>query len=266
MRNVLVLIHEDDGQEARLQAALSVTRSINGHLNCLDVFTVPVIVADPWTGYSDTTLIKTASETSLTNRTKIQDRLSREDVAWTMLETTGDPAIELRDAAELADLIVVSSHGGTESMVTERAIVGNVVTKSRRPVLAVPPQAKPVDVAGHVLVAWDGSPSANEALRAAAPLLALSEGVTLLVINGSDGPFSAETAATYLCRHGVEPRILEQTTEGPVADAILEQARESEASYIVMGAFGHGRVIESLFGGVTRSVLAKSPVPVLMAH
>jgi len=266
MRNVLVLVHEDQGQEARLQASLSVTRAIDGHLTCLDVFVIPVVISDPWTGYTDTTLIHTASVDDVSNRTRIEVRLAQEDVPWTMLSAAGDPALELRDAAKLADLIVVTSHGTSESMVAERQIVGHVVTHSRRPLLAVPPDCKSFDATGRALVAWDGSRAANEALRAAVPILALAAEVTILIVNETDGPFSAEEAASYVARHGVEPRIIERTTREPVADAILQQARVGEADYIVMGAFGHGRAVEAVFGGVTRTVLARSPIPLLLAH
>jgi nucleotide-binding universal stress UspA family protein len=86
------------------------------------------------------------------------------------------------------------------------------------------------------------------------------------VVNDEDGPCSMEDAASYLSRHGIAARVIETTTRDPVADVILEQARIGEAGYIVMGAFGHSRAVEAVFGGVTRSVLAASPVPVLLAH
>jgi hypothetical protein len=35
MKNVLLLVHDDLGQEARLQAALDIVRAIGGHLHCL---------------------------------------------------------------------------------------------------------------------------------------------------------------------------------------------------------------------------------------
>jgi hypothetical protein len=37
MKNVLLLVHDDPGQEARVQAALDVVRAIEGHLICLGV-------------------------------------------------------------------------------------------------------------------------------------------------------------------------------------------------------------------------------------
>jgi nucleotide-binding universal stress UspA family protein len=266
MRNVLVLVHEDDGQESRMQAALAVTRAVSGHLSCLDVFMVPVIMADPWTGYADTTVIKDAMEDDAAHRTKIEQKLAKEDVAWTMLKVTGDPADALREAAELADLIVVTSHGSPDSVLGERAIVGAVVTKTGRPVLAVPPGYNSFDVTGRALIAWDGSHEANQAIRAATPLLALAEEVTVLIVNEAQGEFSAEEAGTYLSRHGIVPRIIARDTADPIAKTILEQARLGDASYIVMGAFGSSRMVEAVFGGVTRSIITESPIPVLLAH
>ncbi len=266
MRDVLVLIHEDAGQESRLQAALSVTRALNGHLTCLDVFVIPLIAADPWTGYTDATVVQTASSDDVTNRALIEKRLGREDVAWTMLNITGDPAEELRMASELADLVVVTSHGTPRSVVVDRAIVGRVVTKANRPVLAVPPECTRFNVSGRALVAWDGSHSANEAVRAAAPLLALAQDVTIFTVNETDGPFPAEDVALYLSRHGVEPRVTTRNTGDPVATTIMEESRVSGADYIVMGAFGHSRAREALFGGVTRTLLENSEIPLLLAH
>ena len=36
MKNILLLVHDDHGQEARLQAALDITRAVEGHLTCVD--------------------------------------------------------------------------------------------------------------------------------------------------------------------------------------------------------------------------------------
>jgi nucleotide-binding universal stress UspA family protein len=35
---------------------------------------------------------------------------------------------------------------------------------------------------------------------------------------------------------------------------------------LVMGAYGHSRLREMVLGGVTQSVIAKSKIPVFMAH
>lgn len=266
MRNILVLVHDDEGQESRLQAALAVTRAVSGHLNCLDVFTMPPILSDPWTGYSSMGVMEDAIERDSDNLARIEKRLALEDVSWTMIKVTGDPAAELRSASDLADLIVVTSHGEKHSVVHERALVGSVVMKAGRPVLAVPPEYNRLDVTGSALVAWDGSREADTALRAATSLLTLASEVVILVVNPVAGGLAAEDAATYLSRHGVTSAVVEQNTDYRIADIILAEAEKVEAAYIVMGAFGRGRAVEAVFGGVTRTLLIESDVPLLLAH
>src|SRR3546814_6207693 len=68
-----------------------------------------------------------------------------------------------------------------------RWIISSVVTESGKPVLAVPPATKKLDVTGEALVAWNGSPPVAETLRAAVPLLSLAAGVQILQIGEAEG-------------------------------------------------------------------------------
>ena len=68
MKNILLLVHEDNGQEARLQAALDVTRALKGHLNCLDVVIMPVVVGYDWGGYGTAMLLEQEQMTEDLNR------------------------------------------------------------------------------------------------------------------------------------------------------------------------------------------------------
>ena len=74
MKNVLVLIHDDDGQEARLQTALDLTRALDGHLTCVDVADL-VIMGDRTVGGALVVLDTRAEEA--VNRTRILDRQGR---------------------------------------------------------------------------------------------------------------------------------------------------------------------------------------------
>ena len=50
-----------------------------------------------------------------------------------------------------------------------------------------------------------------------------------------------------------------------VAAALLAAARDAGA-LLVMGGYGHSRVREWIFGGVTEQLLGAAEVPVLIAH
>lgn len=46
MKNVLLLVHEDNGQEARFQAEMDVTRALEGHLTCLEIIPFAPVPGD----------------------------------------------------------------------------------------------------------------------------------------------------------------------------------------------------------------------------
>ncbi len=48
--------------------------------------------------------------------------------------------------------------------------------------------------------------------------------------------------------------------------ALLREATSIGADLLVMGAYGHSRTRERVFGGATRHVLRHARVPVLMEH
>ncbi|AKH43690.1 nucleotide-binding universal stress UspA family protein [Altererythrobacter atlanticus] len=266
MKNVLVLIHDDAGQEARLQVALDLVRGLKGHLNCIDIVVPPMIVSDYYSGAGEAMVLDYARKHEATNRKTIETRLAQEDVPWDMVTATGFPVDEIRGASELADIIVVTSRSDDEDPLDARRIAGELAVKGERPLLAVPPTAKSFNPRGHALVAWDGSSEANKALRESLPMLQIAETVTLLEVNQPDGEFAVEDAASYLSRHDVHPRIVQKSTEGTIAETLLERASDGGSDYVVMGAYGHSRTVEAIFGGVTVSMLERSEIPLFLAH
>jgi nucleotide-binding universal stress UspA family protein len=71
---------------------------------------------------------------------------------------------------------------------------------------------------------------------------------------------------TYLSRHGAKARVKQVAASGGIADTILDQVAEEKADLLVMGGYGHSRVREMMFGGVTRSILETAPSPILVSH
>jgi len=266
MKNVLLLIHQDEGQEARLQVALDLTRALSGHLTCITAMPPALVLADFGAGYAGAAVMTELREQEAHDLAALKARLLREGVPFDAEQATGDPARRLRDAPGLADIIVVSSRAGKHDSADARRIAAELAVRSGRPVMAVPPTATGVDVAGRVLVAWNGSDEANEALRAAIPLLQHAATVTLLGINLPVGALSIEEAASYLSRHGISVDVVEQTSNLRVSDVILAEARRIRPAYIVMGAFGIGRTLDKLLGGVSGSLLKASECPLFLTH
>lgn len=267
MKTVLMLVHDDAGQEARFQAALDVTRAIRGHLKCLDVSVMPVLIGDFYSGAGEAMLLADEREREGENRTAIEARLAKEDVPWDWTDVTGQLAPELQAAADFADLIVVNRQLDDFPLPDMRSIAGDVILRSGKPILAVPEDTRGIDLLGRALVGWDGSACASAALRAAVPLLKMAANVTLLEIVEDGKASCAEDAAEFLSRHDIHPRILRRHPLTRKADAvILDEIGVERADYLVMGGFSHLRFTEALFGGVTRTMLTRSPVPVFLAH
>jgi nucleotide-binding universal stress UspA family protein len=124
-----------------------------------------------------------------------------------------------------------------------------------------------LNLCGRALVCWDGSACASAAVRAAVPLLKLAQTVILLEIEEDGRDKTAEDAAEYLSRNDIHAIIRRRhPLTMKHADVILDEIKQERADYVVMGGFSHLRFVEALFGGVTRALLSKSPVPLFMAH
>jgi nucleotide-binding universal stress UspA family protein len=196
----------------------------------------------------------------------VQARLEVEDVPWDWADATGDIAPLLEAQSALADIIVLNTALADHQPPDMRGTGSEVVMRSGKPILAVPEATRGIDMGGHALVAWNGSSAIARTLRAAAPLLALASGVAIVQI-GAPGAAPIEEAATYLSRHRIHARVERRDgTRDGFADALLDLCKDRHPSYCVIGAYGHSRARESLFGGVTRRMLAESPVPLILGR
>ena len=267
MKTILMLVHDDAGQEARFQVALDVTRALEGHLKCLDVSVMPVLVGDFYSGAGEAMLLADEREREGENRTTLEARLATEGLPWDWTDVTGQLAPELEAASAFADLIVVNRALDDFPLPNMRGVAGDILLRSGKPILAVPQDVRGIDLFGHALICWDGSACASAALRAAVPLLKLAGSVTLLEVVEDGKPSTAEDAAEFLSRHDVHPQIHRRHPLTREADkVILDEIGFVGADYVVMGGFSHLRFTEALFGGVTRTMLSHAPVPLFLAH
>jgi nucleotide-binding universal stress UspA family protein len=93
--------------------------------------------------------------------------------------------------------------------------------------------------------------------------------VTVLLVNPEEEADidGADNLVVHLARHGLNAKKLVVREDIlAVSDTILAQVAALGADLLVMGAYGHSRLRETILGGVTRDVLRDMNVPVLMAH
>lgn len=266
MKTVLLLVHDDAGQEARLQAALDLTRALDGHLTCVDV-TPTVDFAGDIGGAAQAMVLEAERKVEAANRVATETRLIHEGVAWDWIDVSGDFTACLLREAGLADLIVVNCKRDGLLVVEPRGIVSSVISRARSPVVAIPDNVRSFDVMGPALVAWDGSAPIMATLRASVPLLKLASTVRLFCAEDGAKGAPPQAAAAYLSRQGVHADIEVAPARGARPDGlILEACAAFGARYCVMGAYGHGRWAEDIFGGVTRRMLEAEQLPLVMGR
>lgn len=267
MKNILLLAHEDLGQEARLQAALDLARALGGHLTCIDVSPLPVLAGEFYSAASQAFLLADTARRDAANREFIEARLAHENVCWDWKHVAGDLASSVARSSSLADLIVVNP-GIDEPLFSDmRSLASSILVRSRTLLAAIPDDCEGFDAAGRALIAWNGTPEVAAAMRAAMPLLKLASSVQLFEVDDGSLEICAREAATYLSRHGIHPTIRRMRSHGgSIAKIIIDGCEVLGASYCLMGSYGGSRLMEAMFGGVTRDMLSESPIPLILGH
>jgi nucleotide-binding universal stress UspA family protein len=270
MKSVLLYANDDAGLDARLQAALDAVRLFDGHLTCLQVTPFDAfIMGDPFGGvYALPTVLNEIREAEDEHRAKLEERLTREGIAWDWLRYDGSPAQYIVERSRLSDLIVLTlpARAGQVDEVPS-GVLGDVAIHARAPLLAVPQDSRGCDLSGSAFLAWNGSLEASHALRLALPILRRASAIHIVTVSDDDVDFPATDACEYLARHGLRTELHDWKREGrSTADTLLDAAALLKANYILMGAYGHSRIREAVLGGVTRAMLRRSPVPLLLGH
>ena len=270
MKSILVYANEDGGFGARLQTALDLARAFGAHLTFLQVTPYDsFIMGDPFGGiYALPIVVEEIRKAEEAHRNRIEEKLRRESVPWSWENYEGSPAHVVLERASLADLIVVSlTPPGDERSDAPLSLAADVAVHARSAVLAVPPEQKGFDCAGHAAVAWNGSPEGAHALRLALPLLEKASAVHVVTVSDDARGYPPTEACHYLARHGIGAQLHSWPLDGgSTADAIRAAAATLGAAYVVMGCYGHSRLREAVLGGVTREMLRESGLPLLIAH
>jgi nucleotide-binding universal stress UspA family protein len=188
-------------------------------------------------------------------------------VAWR--SSLENPTEFLVRQARAADLLVIGrdrASGGEEDSVDP----ATVLLKAGRPVLTVPPSVASLSVR-RVVVGWKDTREARRAVRDAIPLLTRASEVVVAEIyednDQSDAHRNIEDVADYLSRHRVivTAKIATRATT-TAGRELVRVAKDEGADLIVTGAYGHSRLGEWVFGGVTRELMRSAPVCCLFAH
>ncbi len=168
-----------------------------------------------------------------------------------------------------ADLVIVARECASEGFLVPLD-VGGTILRLGRPVLAVPNGIDSLQ-ARRIVVAWKDVREARRALRDALPFLQEADDVLIAEVSEQGEEAEAQKrldgVINYLRVHKVTVGAkVYLRTKSTIASELLRFASDERADLLVAGAYGHSRLGEWVFGGVTRELLAGSPICCLLSH
>jgi nucleotide-binding universal stress UspA family protein len=178
---------------------------------------------------------------------------------------------QLGELACYADLVLIGGRALADDDLRKVALEG-ALFQSPAPVLITPKKHAASLQPRRVLLAWDSGLEAGRAVRAAMELLVGADSVHIVMVDpeasaAENGEEPGADIAAYLAKHDAKA-VVEVLASGGLAtgEVLRRHADDIAADLIVMGAYGHSRLRQRIFGGVTRSMLEETRLPVLLAH
>src|SRR5262245_12319529 len=271
-----ILVHLNDSRRAEtvLEPAAHLAVRFNSHLIGLHVCSAVPASPIPMASAALGSIV--AAERR--NREAIADTFKRMTTGrpfvaeWQLQKVSHiDPANVVIERGRAADLIVAGQTDPEWDLSPVMDFPERLALQGGRPVLVIPYAGRYATVGRRVVIAWKAAREPARAAFDALPLLLEAEAVHILEVRerGDDASTLAPdtSIAAALARHGIKPEV--RTSIAPdisVGDEILSRAADLDADLLVMGAYGHSRFRELIFGGATRHVARHMTLPTLFSH
>lgn len=262
--------HQDD--KAYLQYVVSLAATYQAHLTALYLSLPPV--PNPYVpNYLTPDIMEEYWQ---------QDRLQCEQKKNELEALAKEMGVEVKWHSELGyiepylvyygryhDLIITNESKLAAVEPATAGISAAVAIATGRPVLRLAAEMQMNTALKRPLIAWKESREACRAVHDALPLLQNAERVLISVIGSEVQALraSSQRLAGYLITHGIQPEIeVTEEQEAKAGNLLLDLAAQENCDLLVMGAYGHSRLREFLFGGATRHMLHHAQLPILFAN
>jgi nucleotide-binding universal stress UspA family protein len=224
-----------------------------------------------------------ATEAITIDRNEINDQIAQAEQAfraalsgraraleWRSLITYESLGNYIAKQARAADLIITGRDPGPSLLDESRRVkVGELAMRAGRPLLLVPKGISSLSLR-RVFVGWKDTREARRAAADALPLLKEAGQVTVLEITGEANRLSAqrhvEDVAAWLGEHGVSATPQAIVASGTETSYLHAELLDRRCDLLVAGAWGHNRLSQFVFGGVTRDILMDPSFCVLLSH
>lgn len=285
---ILVPATGSNTDDVAFASALAVARKFDAHLNFLhvrvDAAAMAATMAQDGSGAAMITglvdrIDEEASQREERGKQAFQRFCERERLPITEgPRPTGQPGLSAEWLREVGDeRYWVVEHGRSvdllvigrprEDQGVSLDTIERVVLGSGRPLL-IPPATGLAALPDTIVIAWKAAPEAARAVTAAMPLLQMAKQIVIVTVAEEKGPSDDESTRLMATLHwhglNASTRHLQPARAG-AADTLLAAAG-AQGALVVMGAYGHSRMREWIFGGFTQHVLRGAEVPVLMMH
>ena len=277
-KTILVSLNEVGRVADLIAAAANLARVLGAHVSGL--YVIPAVQVYPSVGFEAAPQVFEGNRSFFKDnaarvKQSFEEAMAREGLPHDFHQIDArTPVIadEVIAQGRSSDVIIVSATNPDEITGVERDFVEQVVMAAGRPVVVLPFKGDTVIATDEIVIGWDGGREAARAVFDALPLLKLAKKVRVVRVDPQKDPAlrgsipGADLAQT-LARHGVKAEAQGFPTDGmDEGQALMRCAEDCGAGLIVMGAYGHSRLAEFIFGGATRFVLTRMARPVLMSH
>lgn len=272
-----ILVHVDGTRASanRLAAAVNLARTHDAHITGL--YVIPQYTIPPYAEVQiGAEILSAQREAGRQQAARLESTFTQAiegsglGYEWRVVE--GDLVNSLALHGRYTDLVVVGQADSEDPESTDAATIDHIVLEVGRPVLFVPYIGTPKVMGERIMVAWNATREAVRAVADALPLLQQAKRVEVVSINpghgrDSEGDVPGADICLHLARHGVHAEAHQiVVSDIDVGNLLLSRAADEEVDLIVMGAYGHSRFRELVFGGATRHMLEHMTVPVIMSH
>ncbi|WP_049732197.1 universal stress protein [Rhizobium ecuadorense] len=275
IRTVLSILGVNQFEED-LKTAIDFCGAQGAHLNALVIALGASPIIGDYNAISPVWIEERQREiNALSHKTEeIKEILGRSDISYEVQDVYTEFALADEDIAEralYADVVLIGRQAARDEELRKRIIDG-ALFRTPTPILINRGTRAMNSSSRSVLLAWDSSDEASRAARQSLDLLKQADTVYVTMVDpvaraGVNGEEPGADIAAYLARHGVKVQVDRVASGGQPADEVLRQhAVDVSADLIVMGAYNHPRWQQTIFGGVTRSMIEESKMPIFMAH
>ncbi|TCR75635.1 universal stress protein [Rhizobium sp. BK376] len=276
IKTILCIVGMDHTNDD-ISSCVELCRQVDAHLTLL---VIPLDATSPLGDYAITPASiwfeehRRTSERLASKVTDLKEKLSNAgisfDVEGEWMDVEWAPS-DIGERARYADLILASASVLADGTL-KTAVLEAGLFDAMCPILMIPIPGKATLKPKTVLLAWDSSLEAGRSAKEALDIMAGADAVHVTMVDpdaarGRNGEEPGADIALYLTRHDIAVTVDRLPSGGrEVGDVLAQHAIDISADLIVMGGYGHSRLRERVFGGLTRTFTTKPPSTIFIAR